>query len=746
MVFDRADSGLVVANGISGSGSVTQIGTGMVTLGGTNTYTGTTLISAGMLALGNSLAIQDSTLNISGTGSLSFGGLTSATVAGLSGGGNLVLANTAGAAVALSVGANNSSTTYSGVLSDNAAGGSLIKLGTGRLTLTGSSTYAGPTTITAGTLQIGNGTTTGSIASSSGISDNATLAYNFTGSQTCANIISGSGALYKTGGGTLTLTGNNTYSGATTVNGGCLVGNTASLPGAITVANKANVTFNQAVSGTFSNTISGAGSLTVEGPGALTLAASNSYSGGTLIQGEIVNVVNASALGSGAVTLAGGTLGMASTAPSGSIGVQFVGEGNPITGSAGVAPMSNWNSLSPYAISYSNVALTDSSGAATTARLTISMLSDGVSGSSNQLLNGYMLSGGQLTATVSGIPYPSYDIYAYIADSVSGYPEEVSLGGNNYYFSTINCANFVQITNNTAGTYPSGNNATALGTLTTVYVAAGTTFSLGASQTVAALSDEGTVVPDGSTVLLNGNTLTIGGNNNLSSTFSGVIADGTGGPGSLITAGTGTLTLGGCNTYSGTTTIGGGTLVLANSAALQQSTLNTSGSGILSFGSLTAVPLGGLAGSGTVTLLNASSSPVALSVGANNASTTFSGCLNGGSNLTKLGSGVLCLAGTNSYAGTTAVNAGMLEASTTAALPNYAAASQVSVASGATLAVNVGGPNDWPSANVDSLLAAVSFAPGANFGLDTTNGNFVYGTNITGGIGLVWLIAINLQH
>ena len=85
----------------------------------------------------------------------------SAAFGGLTGSGNLILTNTAGTAVALSVGANNASTTYSGVLSDNATGAALIKLGSGMLTLTGSSTYTGLTTITGGTLQVGNGGASG---------------------------------------------------------------------------------------------------------------------------------------------------------------------------------------------------------------------------------------------------------------------------------------------------------------------------------------------------------------------------------------------------------------------------------------------------------------------------------------------------------------------------------------------------------------------------------------------------------
>ena len=93
--------------------------------------------------------------------------------------------------------------------------------------------------------------------------------------------------------------------------------------------------------------------------------------------------------------------------------------------------------------------------------------------------------------------------------------------------------------------------------------------------------------------------------------------------------GSGSLTLASPNTYSGNTLIDGGTLVLADPGALQNSTLDTSGSGALSFGSLTAATLGGLTGPGTLSLANAPSSAVALSVGNNGNSTTYSGTLNG---------------------------------------------------------------------------------------------------------------------
>jgi autotransporter-associated beta strand protein len=132
------------------------------------------------------------------------------------------------------------------------------------------------------------------------------------------------------------------------------------------------------------------------------------------------------------------------------------------------------------------------------------------------------------------------------------------------------------------------------------------------------------------------------------------------GPGSLIKADSGTLTLAVSNTYSGTTLVSGGTLALGNSAALQQSTLDTSGSGVLSFGSLRSATLGGLTGPGTLSLTNTAPAAIALSVGNNNNSTTFSGTLQGAGSLTKIGTGTLTVAGNDACYGGISVNAGSL--------------------------------------------------------------------------------------
>jgi len=149
--------------------------------------------------------------------------------------------------------------------------------------------------------------------------------------------------------------------------------------------------------------------------------------------------------------------------------------------------------------------------------------------------------------------------------------------------------------------------------------------------------------------------------------------------GGLAKSGSGSMTLAAANTYTGVTIVSSGALVLANSLAVQDSTLDTSGGGILSFGTLTAVTLGGLTGPGTLALSNSASSAVALSVGNNNSNTTYSGKLTGSGSLTKIGSGILLLSGSNTYSGPTTINQGKL------LVDGWLSNSAVTVNSGGTL-------------------------------------------------------------
>lgn len=136
----------------------------------------------------------------------------------------------------------------------------------------------------------------------------------------------------------------------------------------------------------------------------------------------------------------------------------------------------------------------------------------------------------------------------------------------------------------------------------------------------------------------------------------------------------GIVKLSGTNTYTGDTRVYKGQLLLGaasgtNSLALQNSTLNlasgdtgTVGFGLTSATTITSATFGGLSGSRDLALQNIATSPaaVALTVGNNNQSTTYSGALSGAGSLKKIGTGTLSLFGTNTYTGATQVNAGSL--------------------------------------------------------------------------------------
>lgn len=138
------------ANGLTGAFGLSKNGSGGLTLAGANTFTSDTALSAGLLRLANPHAIANSSLNFTG-GSVNFGTLTAATFGGLRGNQTLRLENDAPvlAPVTLTIGGNNQSTTFSGTLDGP---GSLIKNGTGTLTLTGTANHAGGTRVNAGML------------------------------------------------------------------------------------------------------------------------------------------------------------------------------------------------------------------------------------------------------------------------------------------------------------------------------------------------------------------------------------------------------------------------------------------------------------------------------------------------------------------------------------------------------------------------------------------------------------------
>ncbi len=214
-------------------------------------------------------------------------------------------------------------------ITDGAGSANLVKNGSGSVTLNTVNSYTGTTTINDGTLQLGNGTTDGDIATSSSIINDGILVFNRSaGSFTYGNPISGFGEIVKDGPGTQILSGTNTFSGDITIQAGILqVGNggTTGTLGTSWVINNASLAFNRSNAFTFNGVIEGTGTVTQAGTGAVTFSGANTYSGGTTINpGSILLIGANDALGTGAVTLSdgaalganpGGTLPNAIVAP-----------------------------------------------------------------------------------------------------------------------------------------------------------------------------------------------------------------------------------------------------------------------------------------------------------------------------------------------------------------------------------------------------------------------------------------------
>src|SRR5262249_49372630 len=97
------------------------------------------------------------------------------------------------------------------------------------LTLTGPNSYTGNTTINSGaTLIVDTGSNTGNLSTATSITDNGTLIYGLTGTQSLPNVLSGGGAFRQNGGGTMTLTGNNAgFTGAIQAYNGTVIQNSA---------------------------------------------------------------------------------------------------------------------------------------------------------------------------------------------------------------------------------------------------------------------------------------------------------------------------------------------------------------------------------------------------------------------------------------------------------------------------------------------------------------------------------------
>jgi autotransporter-associated beta strand protein len=599
----------------------------------TTTNGGTT--SIGSTASGGSarfITQAGGAFNISGLGS------ADTTAGSIEGAGSYVLG-----AKSLTVGSNNLSTEVSGVISG--VGGSLTKVGSGTLTLTGTNTYTGATTVSDGTLQIGKNGDPGSIASATvDVGASGTLQYvdsSDAGSATISN--SGVMKFFNT-----STAGNASITNTNTLDFG-----DNSSAGTAAISSDAWLTFWNA---------STAGDATI-----------------TTTNGGTTSFVHASSGGSAQfVTQAGGTVDISGLSSGGTTAGSIEGAGNYVLGAKNLTVGSN--------------------GLDTT----VSGVISGVGGSLTKTGNGTLILSGANTYTgattvddgvleVSGsIASATVDVdtasasLLYVGSASAGSAAITNDGGLGFWNSST--ANDANITN-------TGNvhffTTSAAGTATVTNNGGAVTFHNSSTAANATINNNGTLQFQDSS---DAGSATITNNSNLYFVNTASAEDAT------IT------TANGATTQLSDTATGGAARFITQSGG----TFDISG---LSNGGATA---GSIEGAGDY-VLGAKN----LDVGSNDLSTTISGVISGvGGSLTKSGSGTLNLTGTNTYTGDTTVNAGTLRVN------GSIASSLTTINSGATLGGN-GTVGDLTINNGGHL------APGNSIGTITVNGNLTFASGST---------------
>ena len=589
---------------------------------------------------------------------------------------------------------------------DGAVG--LTKVGAGGLTLNAANVYTGSTTLSAGTVSVGN-----NLALSSG------------------SVVLAGGALAASGGArtlanAVTLGANSSISGSQAL----------TLTGAVTLNGDRTLTMNSSALTTLSGGLAetgGARAFTKAGNGNLLLAAPSAYTGTTTITAGTLALGPAGTISNANLNLAGGVLALGADftrglgAGAGEVRFTtnggFAAYGGPvnITGFAGT-PV--WGTTANF-LANGRVLIFGSSIANDVVTWT----------------NDFSLGGAVRTITANDNTGSTADraVISGLVSSAAGGglikngAGRLDLTGANTYTGTTalqgGVTGVTTLANVGAGASSLGapvsvlDGTIALGTGTTsatlLYLGSGSTtdrvLNLAGTSGGAILQNDGTgalVFTSGVTATGAGSkTLTLTGSNTGANEIQGVIANNSGANRTAVTkAGAGVWELSGANTYTGNTTLSAGTLVAGNNAAFGTGTLVLSGTGAVLRGdgtprtlanavSLTqSMTLGGASdltftgnltqsgGSRTLTVTNTGLTTLAgtvvlaennqartltVSPGAGS-SVVFSGVVQNGAgsgadNLTKSGAGTLTLSGANTYTGNTTLSAGTLVAGNNAA-------------------------------------------------------------------------------
>ncbi len=755
LAFDLSSGTTTVGNSITGIGGLLQMAN-VLALTGSNTYSGPTTISAGTIQLGGSTSLGNLpavSIN-SSTGELDLHGY-SPTIISLTGSGTLINSSVSSTST-LTLAPTSGTSTFSGVITNGAGTVALTVRGAGTVVLAGSNTYTGPTTISAGTLQIGSGGTSGSINGASTVTDNSLLAFDLSGTMTLSAAISGGGGLSQIYPSLLILTGSNTYSGQTTISAGTLqIGNggtTGSIGSTSGVGDNAALAFDLSTAATFSQTVTGSGGLMQLGPSVLTLTGSNTYtglttiaSGGTLQIGNgttgsinstssvtdngllvfdtssgtfsknvsgsggltqmASSVLNLGGVNSysGPTTISAGTLQLGSNTALGNSSAVSVNLGavldldsysptfGSLTGSGTVTNTagSGTSTLTLTPASGSTAAFTGiiQNGSGTVA-LTLNgngalLLSDSstYTGATTITAGTLQIGGGGTTGSINGTSgvtdngLLAFDLYATTtftpAISGSGGLSQngsslLILAGSETFTGRITIGGGTLAFDLSPGTTTLSNSISGSGGLT----------QMGPSLLVLTGSD----TYSGQTTIASGATLQIGngstGSINSTSSVadngllvfdisSGTFSKNISGSGGLTQLASSLLRMSGANTYRGPTTISAGTIQLGSSTALgSSSAVSISSGAVLDLDNISAM-IGSLTGSGTVTNTAASNTATLTLKPAAGSISTFSGIIQNGSTanvaLTLNGNGTEVLTGSNTYTGTTTITAGTLQ-------------------------------------------------------------------------------------
>ncbi|MEJ8859955.1 autotransporter-associated beta strand repeat-containing protein [Variovorax robiniae] len=681
---------------LEGTGSVQKTLGGTLTLSGANTWSGPTIIQGGTLSvstlangglasnIGSStnearnLVINGSTLRYTGAGNAT-DRLFSVGAAGgtieASGTGALNFTNTGavgfnatGARTLTLSGSSTGLNTLAATLGDNGGATTLAKSGTGKWVLTGNHNYTGGTTINAGTLQIGNGGTSGSITGN--VVDNGLLAFNRTDDITFAGVISGTGGLVQAGTGTLTVTGGSSYTGVTTISSGTLQIGADAAAGTVSgnIVNNGALVYARSDTRSYGAVISGTGSVTQAGNGVLNLTGLNTYTGLTNVNSGVL-AVNGT-VGGGAQVNAGATLRGTGTLA----GAVTVADGGHL------APGN-----SPGTLNVGSLALNGAS------QIDYELGFPGeVGGTQNDLTNvaGNLTLGGTLNlANLGGMSPGTYRVFNYggtLTDNglaINGQlPARFVSSDFLVDTATPGQVNLIVQSGGFALQYWDGVNTTAnnlvdggtstWNTTTTNWTNAGGTVNAPWQSGFAVFQGAAGAVTLGQNIsfqgmqfrttgyTIEGAGFTLAGepetfirvDPSVSATINASIVDGAGGPARLISSDAGLLVLGGANTYSGGTAINGGSVQVSadnnlgaasGGLSLNKGTLISSAT----FGSARNIGLGSDGGT---------FAPMA------GTTLSLTGPISGPGMLTQSGSGTLVLSGANSYAGGTFLANGVL--------------------------------------------------------------------------------------